>query len=204
MMVPMPKVSPDYLLERREHILAAAARRFAADGFHRTSMADVIDEAGLSPGAVYRYFRGKEEIIVAISLAAMGAVTQVIHDALRDHRPFPELISALPAALLQVPDADDRLRLAVQAWGEALRNPGLADAMRHGLDELRAALRERVHHDTGDEPDPIDADATADALIALVQGFILQRSWQPTLDARTYGDACAQIVGGRLTTARNA
>ena len=41
----MPKVSADYLSARRAHILDAAATRFAEQGFHRSSMQDVINEA---------------------------------------------------------------------------------------------------------------------------------------------------------------
>ncbi|MFD0775947.1 helix-turn-helix domain-containing protein, partial [Streptomonospora algeriensis] len=95
----MPKVSADYLAARREHILSAAAARFSRDGFHRTSMQDIIDEAGLSAGAVYRYFRGKDEIIAAISLDAAGAVAAIVRGALETRRPAAEVVAALPSAL---------------------------------------------------------------------------------------------------------
>jgi AcrR family transcriptional regulator len=35
-------------------------------GFHATSMQDLLREANLSAGAVYRYFKSKDEIIAAI------------------------------------------------------------------------------------------------------------------------------------------
>ncbi|HEY9407971.1 MAG TPA: helix-turn-helix domain-containing protein, partial [Jiangellaceae bacterium] len=52
----MPRVSEAHLAARRDQILQAAWTCFARDGFHATSMQDVFAEAGLSAGAVYRYF----------------------------------------------------------------------------------------------------------------------------------------------------
>jgi len=55
----MPKVSDAHLAARRDQILAATARCFGRDGFHRTSMQDIVRESGISAGLVYRYFAGK-------------------------------------------------------------------------------------------------------------------------------------------------
>lgn len=197
----VPRVSAEYLAARREHILAAAAARFARDGFHRTSMQDVIGEAGLSPGAVYRYFRSKDEIIIAISMDAIGSVQALVRDALRTHQPIADLVAGLPRAIAHLDQADVRMRLAVQAWGEALRNPDLAAALQDGLDGLRSALRERIvlGQRDGDVAERVDADAVGGVLLALVQGFILQRSWDPELSAETYGAAARDVVGGLLT-----
>src|SRR3954454_20910517 len=62
----MPKVLPEYLEPRRREILDAAATCFTRRGFHQTTMQDICEESKLSPGAVYRYFRSKEEIIEAM------------------------------------------------------------------------------------------------------------------------------------------
>ncbi|MBL0885182.1 TetR/AcrR family transcriptional regulator [Myceligenerans indicum] len=196
----MPRVSSEYLAARRRHILAAAARRFVRDGFHQTSIQDVIDEAGLSPGGVYRYFRSKDDIIVAISLEAIGAVQEVVQDAVRTHRPLAELVAALPQAIAELDQADDRMRLAVQAWGEALRNPTLGEAMREGAATVVAVLRERilVGQQDGDVAAQVDPDAAAHALLSLIQGFILQRAWNPELSADVYGCGAGAVVAGML------
>jgi TetR/AcrR family transcriptional regulator, transcriptional repressor of aconitase len=71
----MPKVSQQYRDARREHILNSARRCFMRDGFHATSMQDLVAEAGLSAGAVYRYFASKDEMIVAITQSPSCTVT---------------------------------------------------------------------------------------------------------------------------------
>ncbi|WP_017597005.1 TetR/AcrR family transcriptional regulator [Nocardiopsis lucentensis] len=194
----MPRVSDAYLAQRR---LPAAAACFARDGFHRTSMRNVIDEAGLSPGAVYRYFRGKDDIIVAIALDAIGAVQDVVRESIARRRPFPELVGELPATIEAMDRADSRTRLAVQAWGEALRDTALRDALSAGLDGVLDQLRARVElgRADGQIPERVDPAATARVLLGLVQGYILQRAWDPDLSAADYGRAARDLVVGSLS-----
>ena len=52
--------------DQRRRILDAAIRCFSRGGFHATGMQAVCAEAGMSPGALYRYFPSKEAIIEAI------------------------------------------------------------------------------------------------------------------------------------------
>src|SRR3990172_1227249 len=62
----MPKVTEAHLEARRQQILDAAAGCFTQKGFHHSTMHDICQMAELSPGAVYRYFTSKEEIIAAM------------------------------------------------------------------------------------------------------------------------------------------
>ena len=52
--------------DTREQILAAAARVFARNGFHGTSLDAVGEEAGFSRGAVYYNFADKEELFLEL------------------------------------------------------------------------------------------------------------------------------------------
>ena len=63
----MPKVTEAHMEARRRQILEAASACFSRQGFHQTSMQDICREAGLSPGAVYRYYSTKEDIIAAFN-----------------------------------------------------------------------------------------------------------------------------------------
>ena len=63
----MPRVAESYLQSRRRQIMDAAIRCFAREGFHRTTMQDIFRETGLSAGAIYRYFKSKEDIVAAIA-----------------------------------------------------------------------------------------------------------------------------------------
>ncbi len=50
----------------RADILEAAARVFPERGFHRASLEEVAEEAGLSTGAVYSNFAGKADLFLAV------------------------------------------------------------------------------------------------------------------------------------------
>ncbi len=52
--------------ENRIAILDAARRRFLADGYARTSIAAVAEEAGVSPDLVYRHFGNKKGLVVEL------------------------------------------------------------------------------------------------------------------------------------------
>src|SRR6202012_4992101 len=61
----MPKVKPETLAARRGEILQAAETCFARQGFHQTTIQDVIRESGLSAGCIYSHFANKEELLQA-------------------------------------------------------------------------------------------------------------------------------------------
>jgi AcrR family transcriptional regulator len=50
----------------RETILAAAAIRFSEQGYQRTTVAEVAEQAGVSLGTVYQYFRDRSDLVAAL------------------------------------------------------------------------------------------------------------------------------------------
>jgi AcrR family transcriptional regulator len=58
-------------------ILLAAAKAFAERGFHATTTRDIAAQAGLSPAALYVYFRSKEEVLHQIATSALDFTIEV-------------------------------------------------------------------------------------------------------------------------------
>lgn len=56
---------------RRQQIMVAAKRIFTDKGFGRATMEDIANEAELSPGTLYLYFRSKDELCVSLSLRVL-------------------------------------------------------------------------------------------------------------------------------------
>jgi AcrR family transcriptional regulator len=52
--------------ERRAQLIAYATERFATDGYHPTSVADIVDGIGVGKGVFYWYFDSKEELFIQI------------------------------------------------------------------------------------------------------------------------------------------
>ena len=159
----MPKVSEEHLAARRRQILDAALVCFSRSGFHQTSMQQIFEEAGLSPGAVYRYFKSKDDIVAAIAsetLARFAAAVQSGPPGGPDVV-LGRLLDAIEAVELR----DERLRLALQVWGEAMFNPRIAGFVRHAVD----ALQERI---AAELPEPDQARV----LVTIAQGSVVQRN----------------------------
>ncbi|MBB2940337.1 AcrR family transcriptional regulator [Actinoplanes lutulentus] len=201
----MPRVTEEYLAGRRAEILAASARRFAADGFHATSMAGIISESGLSAGAVYRYFRSKEELISAVAEIALSKAKEVFDGLLVDGAsPSPaEAVSAMVRGVV-ARAADDTItktdltRLAVQVWGEALSNPEVHQRVGDVYRSLRGHCAEvaRRWQAAGHLPPDVLPEQVGTAMLGLVQGFVLQRLLLEETSADAYLAGATALLPG--------
>ncbi|MBW0102294.1 TetR/AcrR family transcriptional regulator [Pseudonocardia sp. KRD291] len=52
--------------DRKQQILAAARERFWSQGYHRVAMADLAASVDIGASALYRHFRGKQELLLAV------------------------------------------------------------------------------------------------------------------------------------------
>lgn len=182
----MARVSQAHLDARRRQILDGAALCFARGGFHATSMQDVLKEIGLSAGAVYRYFSGKDELIGAIVGEVLEVLRQVCADAaVQTPPPLPDVL--VSRALTRLRETRPGVldggawaypRLIVQVWTEIPRNAGLAARVHTGHDAVRASWERVVtsYKAAGLIPRSADADAMARVMIALAQGFVAQEA----------------------------
>lgn len=61
-----PKVSEEYKEKRKRELIEIARKVFVKKGFTRTTMQDIMDEAGISRGALYSYFNNIEHIFLEV------------------------------------------------------------------------------------------------------------------------------------------
>ncbi|MCM6773633.1 TetR/AcrR family transcriptional regulator [Nocardia sp. CDC159] len=185
----MPRVSEEHLERRRQQILDAALECFARKGFHATSMQDVFTEAGLSAGAVYRYFKSKDELIAALAADATvllrGAMEEVVQ---RDPLPTPgEVIAALTTEIIRIGETSGRVRLAPQAWALAVTDPTAHTFVSTAIRTLRDRWRDYAERmrAAGWLPPDADTDAVAKALLGIMPGFVLQHLLLGDIDPQT-------------------
>lgn len=179
----MPRVTDEYRADRRAQLITAATNLFARQGFHATSMADILSESGWSAGAVYRYFASKEELIGAVADTVLSGAEETFAQLLADGAaPSPAqtviaMINAVADQTRQAPSpGSDPTRLSVQVWSEALRNPELSERADHAYRQLRAHCAEvaRRWQEAGRLPAGTDADHVGAVMLGVVQGFLLQ------------------------------
>lgn len=194
----MPKVTEEYLLARRSQIMQAAIECFSRQGFHRTTMQDIIAEAGLSVGSIYRYFESKEEIVAAIAKEHHAPEAAVLDGVADDTDLFGLLtrLAAVSISRLKDPAEQKWRRVTVQLWAEALRDPQIMQVIRSGLDrpiEQLAELFSRAK-DSGELAAPMDPIGAAHLCASLFQGLVLQQAWNPDLDVEAYLSAVSTLV----------
>ncbi len=184
----MPRVSEEHLTARREQILVAARTCFLRKGLHNASMQDLIQEAGLSVGAVYRYFKSKNEIIAAIAETAAGGIRLHI-DAVADRRlPLADSLDAVLDGIEAQLRPDGNLPIALQVWSEATLDPAIAAIVRERYAGLRASLGRLIVHavESGEWPPDTDVEAVTSAVFSLIPGYALQRLLIGGPDQATY------------------
>lgn len=196
----MPRVSAEHRAARREEIIDATVRCVAREGFHKTTMAAVIAESGLSAGAVYGYFKGKDELIRATAERTVGTFTGTLHAVATG--PGPVTVAGTLGVLLQALETlaaqhDGAFpRVAVQAWAEALRDDQVAQLVRARVESLRSGWREvleRIRRDGGLAADA-DLDTMAQVVTGMLPGYILQRLLIGDVAPAPYAAALAALT----------
>jgi AcrR family transcriptional regulator len=74
---------------RRVEILRAAARIFRDRGYAAAGMREIAVAADLSPGNLYHYFRGKDELLFFCQDRSLDRLLVALAAARRDPRPLP-------------------------------------------------------------------------------------------------------------------
>jgi len=200
----MPKVSEEHLDKRRQQIVDAAARCFARKGIHPTTMQDIFRESGLSAGAIYRYFDSKEALVAAIADDWHAWERALIRDA-SDAEHAGSGLQQLAHALFVGLTADSeqqRRRIGIELWAEALHNPAVLAFAKEGVDEPLRMLTGIIEaaQQRGELVAPLAPEALGRVMVALFQGFILQQSWDDDVDVKSYLTALDWLLQGLFET----
>ena len=177
----MPKVKPETLAARRDEILQAAETCFARQGFHQTTIQDVIRESGLSAGGIYGHFASKEDLIQAIGESRHARDGALFAIASEDSDPLQDLRAIARAFLgdLQQEQGLRSRRVALQLWAEALRDDVIREQVTSGVQKPIAAIADKLRR--GQSLGLVDRSlkprSIARAMVAMFQGFVLQRLW---------------------------
>ena len=193
----MPRVSESHLAARREQILDAARVCFLRNGFHATSMQDVIAQAGLSVGAVYRYFPSKAEIVEAIAEQYSTQVFAAFAALAERDAPLATVMEAAVDIVDEATGPEGPMRLAVQVWSEALRDERIAATVNTIYSRFRGhfeAMAARAVA-TGELPAGTDARAVGAALFSLTIGYGLQKLLTGGPDRTVYRAGVRVILG---------
>lgn len=137
------RADPERIAQRREQIAAQAGRLFAAQGYERTSVAEIATAVGTSPASVFYYFNDKAALFRAV---------------------FERDLPAAETLIARHADAEDPVSAILDVLGELAK-----DAADPSASGMLVELLRRVEHD----PDLIavvgrTAEVVRDGLAALI------------------------------------
>ena len=165
----MPIRSPEYMQQRRDHILDAALRCLQRQGLIDTSLTDICEEADISRGALYKHFASKDEILDGV----LSKISQVAIDQLRFHD-----LSTMNSALTNWIDyiageGQKNLRLEFELMSLTRSNAALHAVVASGIAQRQSTLEESLKAlaHNGEIVEDIDIRATARALNAFLFGL---------------------------------
>ncbi|MBO1768345.1 TetR family transcriptional regulator [Allobranchiibius sp. GilTou38] len=163
----------------REALQQAADRLFAEQGYEQTTVRDIAAAAKVTPRTFFRYFGGKEELIVDEALSWLPRLTAAIRRRPAGEQPLAAVLHALadvsaqlrdqglPAPVLLFADGPPSTRLR-------LRGPALLLRFEEGI---AGAVLDRLSIDrTEDDELRYESDVYARAAVAAMRSAMI-RDW---------------------------
>jgi AcrR family transcriptional regulator len=202
----MPKVSSRYLEERKGEIIDAAECCFLRRGFHRSTMQDICRESTLSPGAIYRYFKSKDEIIAAVIGRSTDRQAALIEEARASYSQAVRALEAIGEQFFGQLEKEGMERVAameVEVWEEALRNAGLRATHRRQFRLLSKALAELFRlavEQSGVKSPTAKPRGLAHLAMAIFHGLLLYRALYPEdVNVREVLETLSMLLKARLS-----
>ncbi len=176
----MPRLSADREAAVRDRIIRAALAVFAEKGYRGATIADVVRRSGLSVGAIYSHFSGKEELFLhscdhvsgrgmeelATRLASATSTAARLHMAI-----------ALYVESIDEFEGDAGQVALLAAWAEAEGEPGVREMLVRRRERLVGVAHLLIQDGvtSGELPAWLDVDGIARAILAMLDGLLLQR-----------------------------
>lgn len=193
----MPKLSKEKQKQRSDAILAAAERCFTRRGFHRTTMQDICQEANVSAGSIYVYFKSKEALIAGI---AEGEQERILAQFAQLSY-APDLMSGVEMMVKgcvndQTPE---KTALFLELIAESTRNPEVREITQRFDRAIKATMN--AHFDSAPKRDSAVHEGTTQCLQSILpvifDGLMVRKSIDPDFDA--LGAADMFLQGLRLS-----
>lgn len=194
----MPKLSEKAQHARRTRILDAAERCFARSGFQGATMQAICREAGVSAGALYVYFRSKEELIEGLSRRDRAEVREEFARAGLGQDLVKGMAQVLHAAVLDKPL--EKVRLLIEMGVEAARSPAISRTLCDCDADIRGALEDILADAArrGQIAPSMPIADVATLMIVTVDGLFFRRVTDPAFDAARVGPNVLRMFSGIL------
>ena len=167
---------------KREEILAAAEKVFAANGFHGAAMSEIASAAGFAVGSLYRFFPGKEELYTAMVSEKLAGFYTALEESVRRSRTLHDKVEVLIRETFRFVDRNAKFCMML------MRREGLAlpEGNRILQDRMVTEYQRQVSFIAGIFEEairagvvkPCETRSVASALKGIIHGFVFD--WMVT------------------------
>lgn len=174
--------------QRNRQLLDAAARVMERDGSHAVSMQAVAAEADVSVGLIYRYFGGKDELLLAVILNVLEDVARSVAAAMETAGDDPvERLAAAFGAYCTVIDRHRHATVLTYRESKSLDGAGRERIKAFEVETTQPLVRVLREGIDAGILRPVEPELVADDLLLLAHAWALKHWYfERTLDLEGY------------------
>jgi AcrR family transcriptional regulator len=168
--------------QTRERMLAAARVAFARSGFHGASVEEIASEAGLSTGALYSNFEGKEDLFLVLMEREIDKHASEVAEAVRANASVAERAAGGARQWMSTIEREPELLLLfMEFWAYGVRDPAVRPKVAERFAQVRRTLTELITDGVRDFDLELalPAEQLAIAIDALADGIARQKLADP-------------------------
>jgi AcrR family transcriptional regulator len=176
-----PIVSEEYKEKKRQEILQSAHVCFAEKGFEASTVDDIVAHSGLSKGAIYNYFKSKDEIYLALMEGQTNNSGSEFAKAIAERKTALDKLNYLFEAYQDNdPNDEENKGQAIVHFEFRLystRNPKLKEVLTERYKDFFVSLLTRIikeGQNAGEFNKELDPAIYADIFWAMISGITLQ------------------------------
>jgi AcrR family transcriptional regulator len=167
--------------ETRGRILQAAAECFALHGYDATGVAEICRRAEVSKGALYHHFPSKQALFLELVDRWLAGLDEQLEVARAEAATVPEGLLTMADMVQQVfQQASGQLPIFLEFWAQAAHDPAVWQATMAPYRRYRAFFSRMIRAGIAEGTlRPIDPEATAQVIVSLAVGLLLQALLDP-------------------------
>jgi AcrR family transcriptional regulator len=187
--------------QTRQRLLQAAGEVFAQRGYDRASLDDVATAAGLTKGAVYSSFAGKDDLFYALMRERIDERLALVTEAIERQATVRDITRDAGSGLAQLMASQrDWHLLFIEFWARAVRDPELHEEFTRERRSVRGLIAQFLQTRATEAGInlPAPADQLAVAVLALSNGIAIEHLADPdTVDPSSF-EVILDLLLGRL------
>lgn len=195
----MPRISDEHRALMTQRIETAALECARQKGIGAMSMSDVIRESGLSAGAIYGYYSGKDELLAAMARRVVGNRAALL-DEFAERNPVPHPAEGVLEFMDVASESLAGSGLALQIWALAANSDVIGGIARESYAQLIAHMGSYLtawlaeQDEFGVEEATQRGQQLAPAMIALVQGWLFKLAVVGNDDDGSYFSSVEELL----------